>query len=665
MSRSAFDAARPDFQVDLAAPVWSGDLVLSEERLKNAPLAAVPHPTLGGMLVAQQHGIIYHVRSGAAHDPVVWQDLRPLISNLPEWGFGSAFADERGLLGLALHPQFAKEGSPFEGVYFAAYTTGTTTEGVDNEYIVARLSVLDEGDAVGRERRLLSVEQAEPNHNGGSMVFGPPHEDIASGIGYLYVGVGDGGGAGDQHGSLIDPQDESSFLGNAQDLTVPLGKILRLDVNRDEAQGYWRAAPGNFNRDELYARGLRNVWGMSFDARGRLFAADVGQNKFEEVNIIVNGGNYGWRAVEGGTADDFTSENVFNRAVLEKIGGMDNVERPILHFNREDKFPSAVIGGYVYRGRNIPALRGKYVFADYHGDIFYAVEDGEKEGSWTMETLIAPKSGRRVHAIGETAEGELWFMLALDPPQSRFEVRELATAGLSMGDIEALHAAVADASAAAVSATRKPFPRQSQMFSTVTTRDGFSDTGRTRRDAWIGSRDISAAKAFTALAFSSDANAFTTRTIGSLSQTGPWSKDPSPLWGIGDSNPRQGIIQFPGGVPLYRGGRLVGGLGVSGDAPVIDEEVAVKAATALDLMAPDEIRAQPFDIRRVGLTVLYEIGDGIDTKRDVPLVVCATPDHMLVIAEKETLTPICEHTHGALLPVQQRLRGVVCPTCDD
>ena len=611
-ARASFPDA-PEFRVGLKR-VHTAPVEISLAKLPNTPVAGVLHPG-GFMLIAHQSGAISRLSADGKMEP--WSNVSEFIGrNFSDWLMGPAFADERGLLGLVLHPQFGDEESRFHGIFYVAFTRGPESgTDDDNTFVVAQVVRGESWACVSTHSKdLLTIPQPQPNHQGGSLLFGPPIEDSRSGIGYLYISVGDGGGAGDEHGNLLDSSDPKSFLGNAQDVSSMLGKVLRIDPNYSMSDSVLYATPNENKRradlgaaltfevkvhdrfthppTTIFAYGLRNVWGMSLDVpTGRIFAADVGQDSFEEVNILKNGANYGWRAVEGGTRHDFSTDNVFNRTVFESIGGMKAVEAPILHYDRRDIFPSAVIGGHVYRGNDIPALKGAYVFGDYHGDVFYAKEDDD--GVWSKETLLPAGEHGRLHAIMQMGDGELLLSFADDDAHTTYTLYKLVTRGLSGEDVANLHAAVAKAAKVTKSSIRKG-EGFAVMFSAVVLREGGTDVSRTSPDAWIGSRDIARAKAFTALAFSSNENALSTRTIGALSQTGPWTKKPSPLWGIGNSNPEHGVIEFPGGLPLYKDGVLVGGLGVSGDTPGVDEEVAWAAVRQVGMAPPTSIISEPF-----------------------------------------------------------------------
>lgn len=248
---------------------------------------------------------------------------------------------ERGLLGLAFHPDY-----PRNGRFFVNYTRQPDGATVVAEY--RRGGAQDE--AFRDERVLMVVLQPEPNHNGGMVAFGPD--------GYLYVGFGDGGGVG-------DPFDR------AQNPNELLGKIVRIDV--DHGDPYAIPADNPFakagGRPEIYAVGLRNPWRFSFDSNtAELWVADVGQKKWEEVDLVTRGGNYGWRVMEG--------FHCFNPAVSCQTRGL---AMPVMEYTHEEGRCS-IIGGYVYRGRAVPALRGAYVSGDFCSGEVFAFRQSDKGG---------------------------------------------------------------------------------------------------------------------------------------------------------------------------------------------------------------------------------------------------------------------------------------------
>ncbi len=286
--------------------------------------------------------------------------------------------DERGLLGLAFHPQFKQNGKLY--VYYSARTNGGANHKSVIQEFTAKPTAAEADVRSGRV--LLEFDQPESNHNGGDIKFGPD--------GYLYVATGDGGGAGDKHGKI----------GNGQNLSNLLGKILRIDVNK---QPYGVPADNPFvktenAKPEIFAYGLRNPWRISFDRQtGELFTGDVGQNQYEEIDIVTKGGNYGWRAREG--------FHEFDESLQAK-----NPKDPIAEYPHSEGI--SVTGGFVYRGKAVPELAGKYVFADWSGPIWYLSEGGEK---WARGPLtLAGKPGQwQVYSFGEDEAGELYVLAQL------------------------------------------------------------------------------------------------------------------------------------------------------------------------------------------------------------------------------------------------------------
>lgn len=364
----------------------------------------------GRLLVADQVGVIYLLGKDGSRSELI--DLRPRLAKLNE-GF-----DERGILGVALHPQFMKNRRFF--VYYSAPLREGGPAGWDHTSHVAEFRATDRGVADPKsERIVMTIDQPQFNHNGGRMAFGPD--------GYLYIAVGDGGQANDM-GVGHSPQ------GNGQDTTTLLGKILRIDVDRGNP--YANPMDNPFvqvqggGRPEIFAYGFRNPWGISFDRGGKqqLFSVDVGQDSFEEVNIVENGGNYGWRIREGFAC--FDPKNPTKApADCPKVGADGKPLRdPILAYKNFKAFrgdPEArgisVTGGYVYRGKGVPELHGRYVFADWSrnwvfpmGVLFAASPSENADGRWKLETLsVAGKPGTvgaYVVAFGEDADGELYVL---------------------------------------------------------------------------------------------------------------------------------------------------------------------------------------------------------------------------------------------------------------
>jgi len=284
---------------------------------------------------------------------------------------------EKGLLGLAFHPSY--------GVNRRFFVNYTRRVGAQLQTVVSGFTA-QAGNAnladPASEVVLLTVDQPFDNHNGGQLAFGPD--------GFLYVALGDGGSAGDP-------------LGNAQDLATLLGKILRIDVNGAPAPGKQYAIPGDNpfaaggGLPEIWAYGLRNPWRFSFDPpTGRLFAGDVGQANWEEVDLIVRGRNYGWNIMEG--------NHCYPPGVIACATA--GLTMPISEYAHDANGGTSIIGGFFYRGA-IPALVGVYVFGDLSSGRIWGLKEVLPD-SWQRTQLLT--HGRTVSAFGRDAAGELYLV---------------------------------------------------------------------------------------------------------------------------------------------------------------------------------------------------------------------------------------------------------------
>ena len=366
----------------------------------------------GRLLIGDQIGVVRILNKDGKLAEKPFADLREKIVKLPQ-GF-----DERGLLGIALHPQFRQNKKVY--IFYSAPLRASAPTNYNCTSHLSEFKMKD-GDELDQpsERVLLEIDKPQMNHNGGRITFGPD--------GYLYIAVGDGGGANDSDMGH-SPQ------GNGQDTTKLLGKILRIDVDHGEPYAIPSDNPFAGAKDgrkpEIYAYGVRNSWGISFDRGGshELFAADVGQNRFEEVNIIVKGGNYGWNVREGfGCFDPKSPNNPTNPCPKVDAEGKPFID-PILAYKNFTGFKKdpeslgiSVTGGYVYRGKAIPQLQGKYVFGDWSknwalpmGTVFVATRPSSDE-KWKLERLNLANQptgsiGQYIVAFGQDAEGELYVL---------------------------------------------------------------------------------------------------------------------------------------------------------------------------------------------------------------------------------------------------------------
>lgn len=281
---------------------------------------------------------------------------------------------ELGLLGVAFHPQFGKNGR-----FFVSYTApgGTAARSRIEEWRVAGAN-LRTGSAAF-VKRLLEVDQPYSNHNGGQIQFGPD--------GLLYIGFGDGGAGGDPEG-------------RAQNRATLLGKLLRIGVDGADAGLPYAIPPGNpfagktGVRPEIYALGLRNPWRFSWAPDGRLIAADVGQNAWEELSFVPAGGNLGWDIREGAHC-------------FEPPAGCDaaGLVEPFHEYPHQGGGIS-VTGGYVYTGARVPLLKGKYVFGDLSGKL-WALELPAGAAKAANVVALAPRLDM-VTTFGRDPDGELY-----------------------------------------------------------------------------------------------------------------------------------------------------------------------------------------------------------------------------------------------------------------
>jgi len=351
----------------------------------SSPLAFAEAPD-GTRYVADRPGQVYRVGGERALD----------ISESVMTG------GERGLLGMALHPGFDSNRRIFLR-YSAPLREGPS--GYSHTFVLAEFRARDDGSIdPDSERTVLEIPEPQGNHNSGPVAFGPD--------GYLYVGVGDGGAGGDQGPGHVEDWYDAVPGGNGQDVTENLlGSLLRIDVDSgDGAYGIPEDNPlvGREGLDEHYAWGLRNPWGVSFDGED-LYVADVGQNRYEEVNRVERGGNYGWNVREA--THCFGAENC-------PTTGPDGepLRDPVIEYphSGEGVTGVSVIGGHLYRGEGVPALSGRYVFGDLsaRGRLFAATP--AEEGLWETEVIEVVESDRgrlgTLFGIGRDRAGELYAL---------------------------------------------------------------------------------------------------------------------------------------------------------------------------------------------------------------------------------------------------------------
>jgi glucose/arabinose dehydrogenase len=323
-----------------------------------------PNDGSGRLFVVEQRGTIKIVQNSALL-PQPFLDISNKV----------IFQGEMGLLGLTFHPAFQANGK-----FYVNYVrnAGRLFQSVIAEY---QVSGADPNQAnPSSERILLIVDQANnfPNHKAGQLAFGAD--------GFLYFGLGDGGGEGDP-------------LRHGQNTQTLLGKMMRIDVNNSGATTPY-AIPadnpfaGGGGLPEIYAIGFRNPWRFSFDrSSGRLFVADVGQDSFEEIDIVTKGGNYGWNTMEG--------DHCFNPASNCNMAGLTLPIVEIPHPEGE-----AVIGGFLYHGTGLAGMQGRYIFGDLNGQIWSLTEN--PPNTFTRTLILKP--GFNISSFGQDSAGELYVV---------------------------------------------------------------------------------------------------------------------------------------------------------------------------------------------------------------------------------------------------------------
>ncbi len=322
----------------------------------------IPNDGSNRIFIVEQAGVIRVFENDpAAGEAGVFLDIRNRVDD---------GGNEEGLLGLAFHPNYESNGT-----FFVDYTASGP-----NRTVIARYQVdpADPNRALpGSEEVILEVAQPYSNHNAGQIVFGPDE--------YLYVTLGDGGSGG-------DPQE------NAEDPTTLLGSILRIDVDQGDPYAIPPDNPfvGNDQdfREEIYAYGLRNPWRISFDPEtSRLWAGDVGQNAYEEIDVIEAGENYGWDVMEG-------------THCYEPSSGCDQSGLVLPVWEYSHSLGQSVTGGFVYRGDDVPHLAGRYVYGDFtSGRIWALTYDGEEADN---EELL--DTNLNISSFGTDQERELYAL---------------------------------------------------------------------------------------------------------------------------------------------------------------------------------------------------------------------------------------------------------------
>jgi glucose/arabinose dehydrogenase len=383
-----------------------------------APIGVVAAPDNSGRLfVIDQIGKIWIIDATGNKLSTPFMDVTSALITLNP-GY-----DEKGLLGLAFHPQFStnhkfyiyyqlppRAGGPATGVPWNNLSRISEFQISNSDVNVADMST---------EKILLEMDDPQGNHNGGTLAFGPD--------GYLYISIGDGGGGNDVAPGHVDDWYSTNAGGNGQDIENNLfGNILRIDVNSGSPYDIPADNPfvGKAGMDEIYAYGFRNPYRMSFDMGGNheLLVGDAGQALFEEIDLVSKGGNYGWNVKEGRACF-----NAANASTLPSCPTVDNYNNPLIDpvivvnnsANHQGGRAKAIIGGNVYRGTAIPAYQGKYIFGSFaqtsspDAELFISTPAGQTD--WGFEEInIASHPndlGYFLKGFGQDNNGEIYLTM--------------------------------------------------------------------------------------------------------------------------------------------------------------------------------------------------------------------------------------------------------------
>lgn len=358
------------------------DNLTSPVLLKEAPDGS------GRRFIVDQAGKIFILDSTNKMEATAFLDLSNKLVSL------NSDYDERGLLGLAFHPNFETNGRLF--VYYSAPLRAGAPADFNHTSHISQFTVSSDPNEVDQnsEQIIIQVDQPQSNHNGGTIEFGQD--------GYLYISLGDGGNANDVGTGHVEDWYELNEGGNAQNVKANLlGKIVRIDVNSGAPYGIPSDNPfaGGDGQDEIYAYGFRNPYRFSFDmATGTLLVADAGQEQWEEVSIVSLGNNYGWNVKEGTHCFDTENPETSPSDCPDTDSIGNPLIDPVIEFKNSKQAGGlglVIVGGYVYRGTEVPELNGQYIF-----------------GSWS--TSFSSPDGKILAAPVMPGSSELWSFTGLD-----------------------------------------------------------------------------------------------------------------------------------------------------------------------------------------------------------------------------------------------------------
>jgi glucose/arabinose dehydrogenase len=378
-----------------------------------SPVLLVQAPGDGLRYVVDQIGLVRVLDANGALRAEPFLDVRSRITAL------NAAYDERGLLGLAFHPNFSSNRRFY--VFYTAPPRAGAPAGFNHTNVISEFRATA-GDPTradpASERVIMMVDHPQGNHNGGTIAFGPD--------GYLYISIGDGGAGNDLGLGHVTDWFTGNGGGNGQDVSQNLlGSILRIDVDRGSPYAIPSDNPfvGRDGMDEIYAYGFRNPYRFSFDIRSNraLLVGDAGQELWEEVSVVTRGGNYGWNVREGTHCFDAEAPTTIPATCpdVDPTTGAA-LQSPVIEFANTKQaggLSLTVVGGNVYRGTRAPALRGMYVFGGAtrafnapDGSLFAAAP--RSNGLWPMQELLV--NGQRLNHVvkgfGQDADGEVYVL---------------------------------------------------------------------------------------------------------------------------------------------------------------------------------------------------------------------------------------------------------------
>lgn len=391
-----------------------------------SPIEVVPAPDNSNRLfVVDQVGKVWIIDNNNQKIATPFIDVSSkIVSLMPGY-------DERGLLGLAFHPNFKSNGKFY--LYYTAppHAGGPTVESGNTGLPMTwdNLSRISEFTVSGNpneanmssEKVILEIDQPQFNHEGGTIAFGPD--------GYLYISIGDGGNKDDIGPGHVADWYKVNDGGNGQDVEKNLlGNILRIDVNNSSGDMPYSIPSdnpfaGKPGKDEVYAYGFRNPYRFSFDMGGshQLFAGDAGQSLYEEINVVTKGGNYGWNVKEGRHCFNTDNDLVERNSCLMVDSAGNPLIDPVIelpnHDNPNGGIATAVVGGNVYRGHSIPSLQGKYIFgilssggSEADGKLLMAQPTGQSMWSFSSLKLksFPDNLGQYLKGFGQDHDGEIY-----------------------------------------------------------------------------------------------------------------------------------------------------------------------------------------------------------------------------------------------------------------